>query len=71
MLGVPGRGLVRRGRAWQKADVDIGQLSDLCTPWCIHVAATLNVADNIAAGVDDIEGPAHQAGLAMRQRRSD
>lgn len=29
-------------------------LSDLCTPWCIHVAATLRIADHIAAGVDKI-----------------
>ncbi len=26
-------------------------LSDLCTPWCVHVAATLRIADHIAAGV--------------------
>jgi len=30
--------------------MDLWSLSDLCTPWCIHVAATLRVADHIAAG---------------------
>jgi hypothetical protein len=29
---------------------------DLCTPWCVHVVATLRVADQIAAGVEEI-GP--------------
>ncbi len=27
-------------------------LTDLRTPWCIHVVATLRVADQIAAGAD-------------------
>lgn len=30
---------------------NLWQLSDLCTPWCIHVAATLRIADHIAAGI--------------------
>jgi hypothetical protein len=30
--------------------VDLWSLSDLCTPWCLHVAATLRLADHIAAG---------------------
>lgn len=34
--------------------VDLWMLSDLCTPWCIHVAATLRIADHIAAGIDQI-----------------
>src|SRR5271157_5725802 len=29
--------------------VDIWALSDLCTPWCVHVVATLRIADHIAA----------------------
>jgi 2,7-dihydroxy-5-methyl-1-naphthoate 7-O-methyltransferase len=29
-------------------------LSDLCTPWCVHVVATLRIADHIEAGVDQI-----------------
>jgi len=36
--------------------MDLWSLSDLCTPWCIHVAATLRVADHIAAGNGRIEG---------------
>ena len=34
--------------------VDPFSLSDLCTPWCIHVAATLRIAEHIAAGADRI-----------------
>jgi len=34
--------------------MDLWQLSDLCTPWCVHVAATLRVADHLAAGVHEI-----------------
>jgi 2,7-dihydroxy-5-methyl-1-naphthoate 7-O-methyltransferase len=29
-------------------------LSDLRTPWCIHVVATLRIADHIAAGTTDV-----------------
>ena len=29
-------------------------LSDLATPWCVHVAVTLGIADRIAEGVTDI-----------------
>jgi SAM-dependent methyltransferase len=38
-------------------DVDIWALSDLCTPWCVHVVSTLRIADHIAAGktrIDDL-----------------
>jgi SAM-dependent methyltransferase len=34
--------------------MDLWTLSDLCTPWCIHVAATLRVAENLAAGPADV-----------------
>ena len=34
--------------------VDLWTLSDLCTPWCIRVVATLHIAEHIAAGVTDI-----------------
>ena len=37
-------------------------LSDLCTPWCIHVVATLRIADHIAAGKDQIDDLALAAG---------
>jgi len=33
---------------------NLSTLSDLCTPWCIHVVATLRIADHIAAGRTDI-----------------
>ena len=32
----------------QQAGADLEALSDLCTPWCIRVAATLRIADHIA-----------------------
>ena len=35
--------------------VDIWALSDLCTPWCLHVAVTLRVAEHIAAGSAGID----------------
>lgn len=34
---------------------NVWALSDLCTPWCVHVVATLRIADHIAAGTDRIE----------------
>jgi SAM-dependent methyltransferase len=37
--------------------VDFWALSDLCTPWCVHVVATLRIADHVAAGngrIDDL-----------------
>jgi precorrin-6B methylase 2 len=37
-------------------------LSDLCTPWLIHVVATLRIADHIAAGVDQIDALAEATG---------
>ena len=42
--------------------VDLGAMSDLCTPWCIHVVATLRIADYIAAGNTSITTLAQQAG---------
>jgi hypothetical protein len=35
---------------------DLETLSDLATPWCLRVAVTLRVAEQIAAGVEDIGG---------------
>jgi hypothetical protein len=40
---------------------DIAALSDLRTPWCIHVVATLRIADHIAAGVTDVDALAERA----------
>jgi 2,7-dihydroxy-5-methyl-1-naphthoate 7-O-methyltransferase len=42
--------------------VDIGSLSDLCTPWCIHVVGTLRIADHIASGITQIEDLAKTVG---------
>lgn len=41
---------------------NLGALSDLCTPWCIHVVATLRIANHIAAGIDHIDNLAAAAG---------
>jgi hypothetical protein len=42
--------------------VDIWALSDLCTPWCVHVVATLRIADHIAAGTSQIDNLAQASG---------
>jgi SAM-dependent methyltransferase len=34
--------------------VNLWALSDLCTPWCVHVAATLRVAQHIEGGKENI-----------------
>jgi 2,7-dihydroxy-5-methyl-1-naphthoate 7-O-methyltransferase len=41
---------------------NLGALSDLCTPWCVHVVATLRIAEHIAAGTDGIDDLAAKAG---------
>jgi 2,7-dihydroxy-5-methyl-1-naphthoate 7-O-methyltransferase len=38
----------------ERAQPDIWALTDLCTPWCVHVVATLRIADHIAAGIVQI-----------------
>jgi len=40
---------------------DLWALSDLCTPWCVHVVATLGIAEHIAAGLDEIDNLAAAA----------
>jgi len=42
--------------------MDLWSLSDLSTPWCVHVVATLRVADHIAAGHTEISKLAAAAG---------
>ena len=42
--------------------VDLDALSDLTTPWCIRVAATLRIADHLEAGVTRIDELATAAG---------
>ena len=37
-------------------------LSDLCTPWSVHVVATLRIADHIAAGMTQIDELAAASG---------
>jgi len=40
---------------------NIWEMSDLCTPWCVHVVATLRIADHIEAGHYDINDLANVA----------
>jgi 2,7-dihydroxy-5-methyl-1-naphthoate 7-O-methyltransferase len=46
----------------ERESADLMALSDLCTPWCVHVVATLRIADHIAAGTTDIDSLAAAAG---------
>ena len=39
---------------WHDGGMDLWTLSDLCTPWCVHVVATLRIADHIAVGDAEI-----------------
>jgi 2,7-dihydroxy-5-methyl-1-naphthoate 7-O-methyltransferase len=41
---------------------DLGQMLDLATPWCLHVAATLRIAEHISAGRTGIAELAAAAG---------
>lgn len=38
----------------EQETADLFALSDLCTPWCVHVVATLRIAEHIAAGVEEL-----------------
>ena len=42
--------------------MDLWALTDLCTPWCVHVVVTLRIADHIAAGSTDINKLAAASG---------
>lgn len=42
--------------------MDLWALSDLATPWCIHVVATLRIAQHIETGAGDIAELAERAG---------
>ncbi|HUB80718.1 MAG TPA: methyltransferase [Bryobacteraceae bacterium] len=42
--------------------MDLWALSDLCTPWCIHVVVTLRIAEHLSAGVTQIDDLAAAAG---------
>ena len=50
-----------RRKCKQRA-ADLGALSDLCTPWCVHVVATLRIAEHLEAGKDQIGDLAAAAG---------
>jgi 2,7-dihydroxy-5-methyl-1-naphthoate 7-O-methyltransferase len=52
-----------------RAPADLWALSDLCTPWCVHVVATLRIAEHLEAGIGRIDDLAAAAGcdaLALR-----
>src|SRR5215470_7976430 len=52
-----------RGRLMPEQEAaTLWALSDLCTPWLIHVVATLRIADHMAAGTDQIDALAAAAG---------
>ena len=42
--------------------VDLEPLLDLATPWCLHVVATLRIANHIDAGVRRIDELAAASG---------
>ena len=42
--------------------VDLWAMSDLCTPWCIRVVATLRIAEHLEAGITDIDALATTTG---------
>lgn len=50
--------------------VNIYSLSDLATPWCVHVIATLRIADHIHSGITQIDelAAAASANAAMLHR---
>jgi SAM-dependent methyltransferase len=43
--------------------MDLWDLTDLCTPWCVHVVATLRIADHIVAGNAEIDKLAAASGV--------
>jgi hypothetical protein len=42
--------------------IDLWALADLCTPWCLHVVATLGIAERIESGTDELGELAAEAG---------
>src|ERR1700704_3264007 len=43
-------------------NVDLGALTDLQTPWCVHTVATLRIAEHLTAGITEIHDLAAAAG---------
>lgn len=54
--------------------VDLWALSDLSTPWCLHVVVTLRIAEHIAQGREELSALAAaakcDAGAAQGARAS-
>jgi hypothetical protein len=46
----------------ENKEVTLESLTDLCTPWCVYVVATLRIAEHIAVGTHEIEALAKAAG---------
>src|SRR5215469_7826005 len=42
--------------------VDLGALTDLRTPWCVHTVATLRIAEHVTAGISEVRELAAAAG---------
>src|SRR5579872_5867518 len=42
-------------------EADLWELSDLCTPWCLFVVATLRIAEHMEGGIQEIDGLATAA----------
>jgi 2,7-dihydroxy-5-methyl-1-naphthoate 7-O-methyltransferase len=54
----------------EQKKVNLWELTDLSTPWCVFVVATLRIAEHIAAGIDKIDDLASAAGcdaVALQQ----
>jgi SAM-dependent methyltransferase len=47
----------------ERGGVDLWALSDLATPWCLRVVATLRIADHVAAGTTHAEDLAQESGV--------
>ncbi len=45
-----------------KESVDLGALTDLRTPWCVHTVATLRIAEHVAGGATEVHDLAAAAG---------
>jgi SAM-dependent methyltransferase len=50
------------GRPADDENADLAGLTDLQTPWCVHVAVTLRIAEHIAAGATGVDELAAAAG---------
>jgi 2,7-dihydroxy-5-methyl-1-naphthoate 7-O-methyltransferase len=50
--------------------VDLWSLADLCTPWCLHIVATLRIAERIQDGRADVDGLARASGCDVDALRS-